>query len=187
MSLAFLLAGASVFAAACGSANVSPGVASVGITTTTQPSASHTGGQSNGDAELAYSVCMRTHGVPNFPDPSAGGGFEFGKGVNPSSSTFKAAVSECQHLLGGGLPSPGSTTHPSAAALSKMLRVALCMRNHGITNFPEPSTTMPSTVGFAGVISDRDGVILVFPTSLDMQSPAFTQAAAACHFALTNH
>jgi hypothetical protein len=35
-----------------------------------------------------------------------------------------------------------------------------------------------------GVSSDIDGVILVFPATLDTQSPLFTRAAAACRLPL---
>jgi hypothetical protein len=61
------------------------------------------------------------------------------------------------------------------------------MRRHGISDFPDPTTTVPSLRGFVGVISDIEGAILVFPASLDTQSPLFKQAAAACGFPLHNH
>ena len=35
--------------------------------------------------------------------------------------------------------------------------------------------------------SGVDGVILVFPGTIDEQSPAFTRAAAVCRFPLHNH
>ena len=49
-------------------------------------------------------ACLRANGVPNFPDPKAGGGFRFqaGAGIDPSSSGFKAARVKCQKLLPGG-------------------------------------------------------------------------------------
>jgi hypothetical protein len=138
--------------------------------------------------ELKYARCMRTHGVPNFPDPNASGGFTFPAGTNPASSAMRTAQSKCQkYLPGGGMPGPGTTTHPTAAALAQMLKVTQCMRRHGIYDFPEPTTSMPTSLSGAGVVSDRDGVILVFPRSLDMQSSQFTSAAAACKFPLTNH
>ncbi|MGO9884120.1 MAG: hypothetical protein ACLPV4_14010, partial [Solirubrobacteraceae bacterium] len=36
---------------------------------------------------VTFSECMRSHGVPNFPDPSAGGGIHIsaGSGINPVS------------------------------------------------------------------------------------------------------
>jgi hypothetical protein len=71
-----------------------------------------------------------------------------------------------------------------------MVKVAQCMRRHGITDFPDPRTSVPSNpfpAGGTGVISDIDGVIFVFPATLDTQSPMFTRAAAACRFPLHNH
>jgi hypothetical protein len=88
--------------------------------------------------------------------------------------------------MGGGLPAAGANTHPTSAVLGTLLKDAQCMRRHGISQFPDPLSTMPSLQHFAGVISDRDGAILVFPESLDMQSPTFIRAAAACKFPLTN-
>jgi hypothetical protein len=68
-----------------------------------------------------------------------------------------------------------------------MLKVSRCMRRHGISEFPDPVTSVPSDLAGIGMVSDRDGAILVFPRTLDMQSPMFTQAAAACGFRLSNH
>jgi hypothetical protein len=64
------------------------------------------------------------------------------------------------------------------------------MRQHGVDDFPDPRTSVPSNPfgsGGAGVISDIEGVILVFPSTIDQQSPVFTRAAAACAFPLHNH
>jgi hypothetical protein len=127
---------------------------------------------------------MRSNGVPNFPDPS-GGGFPLTAGTDRSSPAFKAAQAKCQKFLPAG---PGSGPPPSAKALAQMLKVAQCMRRHGISNFPDPRTSLPSDLsGFNGVISDIDGVIFVFPATVDQKSPAFVRAAAACAFPLHNH
>jgi hypothetical protein len=133
---------------------------------------------------LAFAKCMRSHGVPGFPDPQAGGGFAFRPGAGiVSSPAFKAAQATCGKLLpGGGLPTPGSTTHPSAQTLAKLLRISRCMRQHGITQFPDPTTTVPSLGTPSGPteITDFDGAILVFPGTMNLQSPAYKQALAAC-------
>lgn len=55
---------------------------------------------------LEFSQCMRSHGVPNFPDPKAsGGGMELAipksAGIDPNSPQFKAAQKACQKLLPG--------------------------------------------------------------------------------------
>lgn len=64
------------------------------------------------------------------------------------------------------------------------------MRKHGVYDFPDPRTSVPPNpfgAGGAGVISDIEGVILIFTSAIDQQSPAFTRAAAVCAFPLHNH
>jgi hypothetical protein len=151
-----------------------------GGATNSGSTASGTGGPSG----LAFARCMRAHGVPNFPDPSPGGGLVFDPaGINPSSPAFESAHARCQQLLpAGGLPAPGTQTHPSAQTVAKLLGIARCMRQHGVPQFPDPRTSVPSDFGpgkYRG-LTDFDGAILVWPTTLNMQSPAYTQSAAAC-------
>jgi signal transduction histidine kinase len=82
----------------------------------------------------------------------------------------------------GGFPRPGSTTHPSARAVAHWRNVAQCMRQHGVSGFPDPTTSTPSkTGGPPGVIADREGAIFALPATV-AQSPAFTQAASMCGF-----
>lgn len=127
---------------------------------------------------------MRANGVSNFPDPSPGGGFLFTvNGLDRSSPAFKGAQAKCQKLLPVGGPArPGAQTHPSAQTLSKLLKIAQCMRHHGVPEFPDPRTSVPSNPfpGGAGVITEYDGAILLFPSTLDRHSPAYMQAVAAC-------
>jgi hypothetical protein len=63
---------------------------------------------------LRFSQCMRSHGVPTFPDPSfqPNGGtlLRIGKDVKPNSPQFEAAAKACQKLLPGApgvAPPPG--------------------------------------------------------------------------------
>src|SRR5580658_5024278 len=129
-------------AAACGGGGTTPGVAALkskGAQTTTTGSTGP--GSSNFQAQLlAYAVCMRKSGVPKFPDPPASGPIRFP--LDPSSPAFEAAQAKCQKLLPGG--GPGSATHPSAPALVQMLKVSKCMRRHGISEFPDPASSVPS-------------------------------------------
>jgi hypothetical protein len=53
-------------------------------------------------AQLRFSTCMRSHGVPNYPDPTSTG--EIGRngaipGVDESAPAFEAAERKCQRLL----------------------------------------------------------------------------------------
>jgi hypothetical protein len=52
---------------------------------------------------LAFSRCMRSHGVPNFPDPQfSGGGVRIGgAGINPNAPGFKRAQQACRALAPG--------------------------------------------------------------------------------------
>ena len=186
-----MLTGVCLLASGCGGSSKPSSVASVATTTSTGAAAGSDSPSSQTQLQqdaLQYARCMRANGVPNFPDPNSAGGFLFhtGSGVDPSSPAFQAARAKCQKLLPSG-PTPGSTTQPSAQWLAQMVKAAQCMRRHGIADFPDPATTVPSLQGFVGVVSDIQGAIFVFPATLDTQSPAFTRAAAACRFPLHNH
>jgi hypothetical protein len=49
---------------------------------------------------LKYAQCLRTHGVPNMPDPSSDGAFNINasSGINTQSSQFQAAQQACQSV-----------------------------------------------------------------------------------------
>jgi hypothetical protein len=192
---------AAVLLAGCGGAKA-PSVARVATTTTSTRAAGSTtapvgtagSGSSSGQTPeqnaLKYARCMRANGVPNFPDPNANGGFTFapGSGIDLSSPAYKAAQTKCEKLMGG--VAAGTQTHPSAQWLAKMVNAAHCMRSHGVPNFPDPITTMPSpsVLGGSGQISDIEGAVFVFPAAtIDTQSPIFIRAAKTCGFPLHNH
>ena len=91
-------------------------------------------------SELAFSRCMRAHGITAFPDPNPQGGIALnagpGTGLDPKSPQFKAANRACRSLL-----PPRETLSPAqqAAARAQALRYAQCMRAHGISDFPDPN------------------------------------------------
>jgi hypothetical protein len=137
---------------------------------------------------VVYAKCMRASGVPNFPDPTAGGNFLFhARAGIINSPLFKAAQAKCHNLLPEG--GPGSGPPPSPQTLARFLNIARCMRQHGVSDFPDPRTTAPANPLGSGIaeLSDIEGVILLFPRTIDQQSPVFTRAAAACAFPLHNH
>ena len=134
-------------------------------------------------AALAFSRCMRAHGLTSFPDPNAGSsGIQFrvgpSSGIDPSSPGFKAARASCHKLLPGGGPGSG---HPSAQDKEQMLQISECMRRHGISDFPDPTTSPPDPSRYGAAIG-RNGVFLAIPNTIDTQSPAFEHAASACNF-----
>lgn len=123
---------------------------------------------------------MRSHGVPNFPDPSPGGGLSIapGSGLNPRSPSFQAAQKACRKFqpLGPAVFPKMSEAHKRAA-----LHFAACMRTHGEPNFPDPVFSPPKN---AVTLLALRGMFFAFGPGqqLDPQSPAFKQAARACGF-----
>ena len=117
-------------------------------------------GNSASASAVAYSACMRSHGVPDYPDPGSDGNLPKGsaQAFGVSNSQYQAAGRACQHLL------PNSDTTFAALltqclmtgdcppavlqrALTEGLRFAQCMHNHGVPNWPDPavdSTGRPS-------------------------------------------
>ena len=61
------------------------------------------------NAMLRFGQCMRSHGVPGFPDPTFNGNrvgirIQPGAGVDPSSPAFKRAQASCGPLVQKALP-----------------------------------------------------------------------------------
>jgi hypothetical protein len=160
-------------------------VASLGSTTTTAPASGGAnastgpGGKGNPDQAVKFSQCMRSHGVPSFPDPTISGNratiqisgnSSNVSGLDPKSPKFQAAQSACQHLLPkGGQISP----QQQAQAQDDAVRFAQCMRAHGI-NIPDPQMS-GNGGGIQMKITPGQGV--------DPNAPQFQAAQSACqHF-----
>jgi hypothetical protein len=190
-AVAILLSG--VLVAGCGGGSPSPTARTTGAATPGRSSAaartgSHAGSSTRSSAgppeALAFAKCMRSNGVSSFPDPSPGGGFAFqASSAIVSSPAFRTAQAKCAKLMPG--PGAGGESFPAqvkAHALAQLRGVAQCMRRHGIPDFPDPRTTRPAnlSLGEYSEITDYEGVFLLFPATIDMQSPAWERAAAAC-------
>jgi hypothetical protein len=149
---------------------------------TSASNSTHTGGGRS--AFLAFSECMRAHGVTNFPDPSGGGGIHItqGSNINPFSPSFKTAQAQCHKLLPGGGPPRGVSEQQK----EQLVRTAECMRAHGVTGFPDPTTTPPTNPQdysvVEGIGSPNGGLFLLVPKTVDVNSPVFKQAATVCSF-----
>jgi hypothetical protein len=117
---------------------------------------------------LKFSQCMRSHGVPSFPDPQPNGSMllraQPGTSLNPQAPAFQSAQSACKHLLPGG----GRSGPVPLSVRRKALQFAACMRRHGIRNFPDPT------------FSTEGGVQISLNAGIDPRSPAFQSAQKAC-------
>ena len=93
-------------------------------------------GQVRVQQALAFAHCIRSHGVPNFPDPDSSGGIVIKKSLMESSfSAPRSARAACIHLL----PKYALTLTPAQQEQHQRqeLAFAACMRRHGIANFPD--------------------------------------------------
>jgi hypothetical protein len=136
---------------------------------------------SHGGSFLAFSECMRGHGVSGFPDPSGKGGINIaGTGVDPSSPTFEAAQTTCKRLLPGG----GPPAHASEQQKQQLFAMSRCIRDHGVAGFPDPTTrtTPPSDPQDYSLAEGIANLWLLVPNTINVNSPAFEHAAKACNF-----
>jgi len=123
--------------------------------------------QANGP--LAFSHCMRSRGVSQFPDPNS-------SGVWPKSQVelvagdpkFQAATQACGHLL----PDGGPGVAPSRAVVQQiqtdMAKFARCMRSHGVPSWPDP------TLDRGRAVFDPEAV------GIDTSAPRISTAMRGC-------
>jgi hypothetical protein len=151
------MSAAALLAAACG-----------GSPSSTGSGGSPNAGRSANSQAVAYSRCVRAHGVPDFPDPDSNGQIPKEAAVpalrEVGDSRAKAATYACRNLNPAGQGSPTLT----AQEQQDYLKAAACMRSHGITSFPDPT--------FPGGRANLPTI----PSSIDTKSRQFTQAAQTC-------
>lgn len=163
-----------VVAAACsgGSGSGSPGVANVASSSASTP-ASPTGSVSNGP--LAYSRCIRDHGLPNFPDPGGNGQpvKETPQQLGVSAAQFNEAQRTCVHLL----PNTGGNQRWTPAQAQEVMNAyrnfTRCMHSHGLMNWPDPTLEI-----------DRGDVVFDLPRGMDPDSPSISNKIQECQHVL---
>jgi len=117
---------------------------------------------------LAYTGCMRSHGVPDFPAPKPGPDGTLTFPLNPpagmlASPGYDAAFRAClKRAVIGARPA-----RYRAIALSA-LKQAECMRTHGIASYPSPAA-------LNGGLHVPDTTMI-----LDTHTPQFQAAGKAC-------
>lgn len=170
LTAALVMAG--VLAAACGGGgSPGPGVPSggSGSPATTAPPQAGGAAQASG---LAYSQCMRSHGITNFPDPSGSGGIDIsaGSGVDPNSPQYQAATKACESVAPGG-----GTTAQQQQNYTADLKYAQCMQARG-EEVPDPKApgSGPSSQ------SNPKGNGTASSGGIDPNSPQFISANKAC-------
>jgi hypothetical protein len=131
---------------------------SSGSPSSTGPGGStHTAGSANSQL-LAFARCVRSHGVPNFPDPQAGATnakFPSAQQLGIGNSQLSAAENACQHLLPTGIDDQFAPAE-IPLLLPGMRRFSRCVRSRGVPNWPDPTVDSEGRPGFNLVPSGID-------------------------------
>jgi hypothetical protein len=156
-----------LLAAACQGGSDEPRVASgkgagaAGATPTTA------GGSSDRFQKVvAYSKCMREHGVPKFPDPKPGPNGEPNLQITPDQlgvgqAQLQAAEQACQSLA------PPSSPARQQGQYEAALKYADCMRKNGVPDFPDPKR-------------GANGGVILGGAGVNPNSTSFQEAQQAC-------
>lgn len=151
-----------VLAAACGGSPSGSGGGSG------SPAGSDSSPSTGGSQHLkivAFSHCMRSHGVPRYPDPSPG---QIDVKVDPriqgpqfgvSNSQFQAAWDACRSVL----PVGANDMFPASMmpqVLREMRSFSQCMRSHAATDWPDPIVGPEGQPGFNASPGQQDQATL---------------------------
>jgi hypothetical protein len=145
-------------AAACGS-------------TTKHPSVAARAGSAQAHTAVGFAQCMRSHGVPRFPDPQSASTAKFpaAQQLGVSTPQFETAQKDCQHLLPAGTDDEFPRTEVRVLLIG-MLRFSQCMRSHGIAEWPDPTVDSQGQPGFN----------LIDLPNINADSPQATRAENSC-------
>ncbi len=114
---------------------------------------------------VTYAACLNKRGVQVEPARTGGLVWEAAPGVpGPRSPQALAAERDCKALVPAGFYQTPSAAQ-SAENLTLMLRLAKCMRAHGVPNFPDPTSR---------------GLTFSPSSGLNPNSPAFLAAQKRC-------
>jgi hypothetical protein len=152
---------------ACGPPPATPPVAhSAGSSTT---------GSSQTSALALAGRCLRQHGLANFPDPAvASSGPAQGRVILDKQALVAyppAVVSQAMDACRTALDRAGISSGPNSGAspqeIQYLLAFARCVRDHGISNFPDPDSQGGFNLAGTGINSHQ-------------LTPAELAAARAC-------
>jgi hypothetical protein len=122
-----------------------------------------------GQKALAFAQCMRSHGEPNFPDPASNGTISLSQ-IDINALQYHLAFGACIGLLPpAGFASMQLSAAQQQALIKELLKIAVCMRSHGVPDLPDPAVR-DVTGGGVGFSMPSQAV----------SSPNFQSASRAC-------
>ena len=117
---------------------------------------------------MRFSECMRQNGVSEFPDPEPSGeltidGVLNGSGLDSESAAWKQAISACKDLQPSGFTGRKATPKEQ----DQRLLFAQCIREHGVTDFPDPAPGDPLVDTNKIPSSNREGGMDVLNAAME--------------------
>jgi hypothetical protein len=129
-----------------------------------------------------FAACARAHGIPTFPDPvypvnaqATGSTSGFALFAAVGKRTLAEAVNgACNDIAQQMPPAADADSKPNATTLAHMRQYAQCMRQQGLSAFPDPKADGTFPIGntrYAGLSNLDPG----------HPAPAVADADRACH------
>ena len=166
--------------AACGSTSAATGVATIGSTTSA-------GGQPSGRLQALHAAaqCIRQHGIPDFQDPVLrpnGDVYTDTRSLEDAPrAAQQSAEQACGRLVAAANWNPEQEPPAPPALVAAGVRVAECMRAHGLSGYRDPTASSAYTPGHGfGITADElPPDVLNYPGGAK-SSPVFQTALHAC-------
>jgi hypothetical protein len=111
---------------------------------------------------VKFARCIRSHGVSDFPDPPSSGQLTI-PADDRNTPGFESAQKACKSLMPGGAGGAGPSGQKNDMSRAQALRLARCIRAHGVPNFADPNASGGLSLG-----------------SVNPNSPAVKAALHAC-------
>lgn len=132
-----------------------------------QPSLSAAAGMSDEQRQLKFTACLREQGL-DVPDPQPGQkGPRFNGGSDVDPAKVQAALQQCREYA----PNGGQPRQLDAGQVEQVRKLARCMRENGVPNFPDPAA---------------DGRIQPGLADIDLKDPAVRTAFDKCRESMPN-
>jgi hypothetical protein len=114
--------------------------------------------------ELAIAKCVRTHGVPNFPEPNSHGVLPLARTGSPLAQKENTAIGICAHLLDH--PTTPVKVVGRRVPAQALRRFSACAHAHGLPGYPNPGASKKAAATYTTYIRKHLG--------------EFRRAVAAC-------
>jgi hypothetical protein len=109
------------------------------------PSTASADAAASASTGVAFTQCMRSHGIPDYPAPGSDGQMQkitSGQQVGVSDSVLQSGRAACQSLW----PYQDLTQAQQQRELTEDLKFAQCMRARGLPKFPDPTASQGRVV-----------------------------------------